>query len=129
MAKKILAALDAEHAHLDHPKLTWEDVERQVRRLPAKTNLVVPKRALDAGPPHGLSARGRKRGALRQFRDERPHATLHIKEYEGHWVVHVDTWNPHKHLWRHLLVDRGYSRFLDIRGLGAAVAKPAAGSA
>lgn len=124
MAKKILAALDALHGHLDHPTLTWDDVERHVRQLPAKTNLVVPKAALGSSPPHGISGRGRKRGALRQFRDGRAHATLHIKEYEAHWVVHVDSWNPHRHLWRHLLVDRGFSQFLDIRGLLAAMTAP-----
>lgn len=117
MAKKILAALEAEHSHIERAPLTWEDVERHVRALPAKTNLVIPKRAISGGPPHSESRRGRKRGALRQFRDDRASATLHIKEYDGHWVVHVDSWNPHKHLWRHLMVDRGYSRFMDVRGL------------
>jgi hypothetical protein len=37
-----------------------------------------------------------------------------VKEYPDRWVVHVDAYNPHVHLVRHLLLDHGYNRFLDL---------------
>lgn len=94
--------------------LDWETAERMVRRLPRKTNLVLPKTNLDLPPPYPRSRRGRSRGALRQFRDQRRRYSLHVKEFARHWVLHLDRYNPHAHPLRHLAMDWGYSRFIHL---------------
>lgn len=94
--------------------LEWAEVEALARQLPAKSNLVVPKRVLSADPPHPSTRMGRSRGALRQFRCVNRRGNLHIKEFERHWIVHVDTWNPLRHPFRHLMVDHGFSKFLHL---------------
>ena len=95
-------------------KLKWEEVEQMTRGLLPKTNLVVPKSALPEAPPYQESRLGRKRGAQRQYRCHRGHFNLHIKEFESHWVVHVDRYNPRLHVVRHLMVDHGFRAFLHI---------------
>jgi len=105
--------------------LDWVEVERLARRLPKKANLVVPKGLLSAAPPFGRTRLGRKRGALRQFRCLNRRGNLHVKEFERHWVVHVDAWNPLRHPLRHLLVDHGYSTFLHLHEFLEAIAEPA----
>jgi hypothetical protein len=119
MVRKILKRLEAMIGDLVAANLNdWQHVERLVlEHLPAKTNLVIPKSSLSARPPHRSSRMGRSRGALKQFRDERAHRSLHIKEYEDHWVVHADVWNPKRHPIRHLWVDHGYSEFLHLAHL------------
>ena len=95
-------------------KMTWDEVEAMTRSLKAKTNLVVPKSVLPDAPPYKRSLLGRKRGAARQFRCHRGHFNLHIKEFGSHWVVHVDRYNPHLHVVRHLMVDHGFRAFFHI---------------
>lgn len=95
-------------------KMTWTEVESMTRSLEPKTNLVVPKSVLPDAPPYKRSGLGRKRGAERQFRCHRGHFNLHIKEFDSHWVVHVDRYNPHLHVVRHLMVDHGFRAFLHI---------------
>lgn len=94
--------------------LDWETVERMVRRLPRKTSLVLPKANLGVPPPYPRSRRGRPRGALRQFRDQRRRHSLHVKEFARHWVLHLDRFNPHAYPLRHLAVDWGYRRFVHL---------------
>jgi hypothetical protein len=118
MAKGILAALQ----HMDERStsggpLTWSRVESIARSLEPKTNLVVPKTVLADAPPYQRSPLGRLRGALRQFRCNRALENLHIKEFEGHWVVHVDRYNPHRHVMRHLAIDHGFRTFLHVAQL------------
>src|SRR5687768_11846088 len=124
MVRKILERLEATVGGQVAANLhDWNHVERLVlEHLPEKTNLVIPKSSLSARPPHRRSRMGRGRGALQQFRDERAHRSLHIKEYEDHWVVHADVWNPKHHPIRHLWVDHGYSEFLHLATLVPAVA-------
>ena len=115
----------------DAGPLTWAQAEDLARRLPPRTNLVIPKSSLAETCPHASSRRGRKYGARGQFRCHRAQANLHIKEFDGHWVMHIDDWNPHHHVVRHLMVDRGYDQFLhllDVRTWLPAVA-PAATAA
>ncbi|HLE46685.1 MAG TPA: hypothetical protein VI818_00175 [Candidatus Thermoplasmatota archaeon] len=95
-------------------QLGWPEIEAIVRELPARHNLVIPKSVTPEPPPHKTSPFGRKRGALRQFRDARPRDTLHIKEFPDRWIVHVDLWNPHHHMVRHIAIDRGYTRFIHL---------------
>jgi hypothetical protein len=92
----------------------WNHLARIARRLPPKTNLVVPKSLVPQRPPHRRTRLGRRRGAACQYRDRRARRNLHVKEYPDRWVVHVDAYNPHVHLVRHLLLDHGYNRFLDL---------------
>src|SRR5688572_4638153 len=118
MAKDFLERLQTwdQATHVKGP-VTWEQVENLTRSLEPKTNLVVPKALLGEAPPHQQSRLGRRRGADRQYRCHRGHLNLHIKEFDTHWVVHVDRWNPHLHVVRHLLVDRGFRTFLHIAQL------------
>ena len=95
-------------------RLGWKGIEEIVRAMPARHNLVIPKDWQSERPPHELSRLGRRRGALRQYRDARPTQSLHVKEYEDRWIVHVDLWNPHHHVVRHVAVDRGYTRFVHL---------------
>lgn len=44
---------------------------------------------------------GNRKGAKRQFR----HKNLHIREYSGHYTVHVDKVDPRKDPLGHLLID------------------------
>lgn len=88
--------------------LSWVEIEGLARRLPAKTNLVVPKERVEPALPYARTRIGRPRGALRQFRCERARGNVHVKEYERHWVVHVDTYHPRHHPIRHILVDHGF---------------------
>lgn len=119
MVRKILRRLESQIGNQVAANLhDWKHVERLVLdHLPEKTNLVIPKSSLSSPPPHRRSRMGRGRGALRQYRDNRPQKSLHIKEYEDHWVVHADTWNPKSHPLRHLWVDHGYSEFLHLAHL------------
>ncbi len=116
MVRKILERLEATIGGQVAANLhDWKHVEELVlNHLPEKTNLVIPKSSLSARPPFRSSRLGRSRGALKQFRDERAHRSLHIKEFEDHWVVHADVWNPKHHPVRHLWVDHGYSEFLHL---------------
>jgi len=102
----------------------WPEVERLARRLPRKANLVVPKGVLAAPPPYSRSRLGRPRGALRQYRCLNFRGNLHVKEFERHWVVHVDSWNPLRHPVKHLLVDHGYKTFLHLHEFLEALAEP-----
>ncbi len=96
-------------------RLDWGDVGELARSLPAKYNLVVPKTAVPEPPPYPTTRLGRPYGCQRQYRDGRARENLHIKEYDDRWVVHVDAFHPGKHVVRHLLVDRGYDRFVHLR--------------
>lgn len=104
--------------------LDWIEVERLARRLPPKANLVVPKGVLTSSPPFSRTRLGRSRGALRQYRCLNRRGNLHVKEFERHWIVHVDTWNPLRHPVRHLMVDHGYSTFFHLHEFLAALAEP-----
>ncbi|HLE47330.1 MAG TPA: hypothetical protein VI818_03455 [Candidatus Thermoplasmatota archaeon] len=104
--------------------MSWNHAEALARKLAPKSNLVVPKARLSDAPPYPRSRLGRSRGALRQFRCHRSEYNLHIKEFEDHWVIHVDRWNPHLHAVRHILVDRGFKEFLHIAQLSAPSAVP-----
>jgi len=95
-------------------RMGWADIEEIVRDMPPRHNLVIPKSVTPEAPPHRTSPLGRKRGAIRQYRDHRPRDTLHIKEFPDRWIVHVDLWNPHHHMVRHLAIDRGYTRFIHL---------------
>jgi hypothetical protein len=95
-------------------RMNWSEVERMTRSLEPKTNLVVPKSVLPDAPPYKRSGLGRSRGADRQYRCHRGHFNLHIKEFLTHWVVHVDRYNPHRHVLRHLFVDHGFRAFLHV---------------
>lgn len=118
MARRILARfVSLENAASASGPLSWDEAEALARKLQPKTNLVVPKARLAEEPPYNRSGLGRSRGALRQFRCHRPQYNLHIKEFEQHWVLHVDRWNPHLHALRHILVDRGFKEFLHIAEL------------
>lgn len=97
------------------PRMTWNEIEHIVRAMPARHNLVVSKVSTPEPPPFTTSRLGRRRGALRQFRDDRASNSLHIKEYADRWIVHTDDWNPRHHVMRHLAVDRGYTRFIHLR--------------
>lgn len=94
--------------------IRWSEAAALARALPPRTNLVVPKSRLLDPIPYARSRRGRGYGALRQFRCDAPRANLHIKEFENHWVMHVDGWNPHHHVWRHLATDRGFKQFFHL---------------
>ena len=94
--------------------MDWAQIESIVRDMPARHNLVIPKSVTPHAPPLRTSRLGRKRRAIRQFRDNRCRDSLHIKEYKDRWIVHVDLWNPHHHTIRHLAVDRGYTRFIHL---------------
>jgi hypothetical protein len=94
--------------------LSWRQAESWTRVLPAKTNLIVPRENLDAAPPFDESWMGRRRGALRQYRCKRRFGNLHIKEFPDHWVMHIDSWNPHKAPVRHLAIDHGFKHFLHL---------------
>lgn len=94
--------------------LSWAQAEHWTRRLPAKTNLVVPRSHLPQDPPYGKSVLGRRRGASRQFRCARAKNNLHVKEFADHWVMHVDAWNPHTNMVQHLLLDHGFKQFLHV---------------
>lgn len=94
--------------------MTWKQIEDIVRAMPARHNLVIPKASTPDAPPFRTSRLGRRRGALRQYRDDRPRHSLHIKEYADRWIVHTDDWNPHHHMVRHLAIDRGYTRFIHL---------------
>jgi hypothetical protein len=48
---------------------------------------------------------GIDKGAIRQYRDERPTQTLHIHEFPEYFLVHVDTFNPEYHPVAHGIVD------------------------
>lgn len=127
MAKHILERLQhLDPVALDGRKMTWNEVETVTRSLRPKTNLVVPKILLRDEPPYKPSRLGRRRGAQRQYRCHRGSGNLHVKEFDGHWVVHVDAWNPHLHVVRHLLVDRGFRTFLHVAEvfMGPAAAQP-----
>ena len=105
--------------HLDEAphvpdRISWAEVETMTRSLNPKTNLVVPKSVLPEAPPYRRSRLGRKRGADGQYRCHRGHFNLHIKEFASHWIVHVDRYNPHLHVFRHLFVDHGFRAFLHI---------------
>lgn len=102
----------------------WTEVERLARRLPGKTNLVVPKGLLASPPPYVRTRLGRPRGALRQFRCHSRRGNLHVKEFDRHWIVHVDTWNPLWHPVRHLIVDHGFSTFLHLHEFLDRLAEP-----
>lgn len=115
MVKKILQRLEEEAAIRPNQVITtWQEADRLVRTLPARVNLVIPKSSLRAGPPFKRSFYGRGRGAKRQYRDANPTASLHVKEFDAHWIIHVDDWNPHHHVVRHLMIDRGYNQFLHL---------------
>lgn len=94
--------------------LDWSRAERWTRRLPPKTNLVVPRSHLDEVPPYRSSWMGRRRGAIGQYRCDRARGNLHIKEFPTHWVMHVDAFNPHRRLLHHLFIDHGYDRFFHL---------------
>lgn len=104
-------------------RITWATVDALVRRLPAKTNLVVSKNLLARAPPHKRTRMGRSRGALAQYRCRNATGNLHVKEFDRHWVVHVDAFHPRYHPVRHLLVDHGYNRFLHFHEVFGALAR------
>src|SRR5687767_8622018 len=99
---------------MEQQPLDCAAVERMARDLPERHNLVVPKAHLAQAPPHRRTWMGRKKGALHQYRCHRGEHNLHIKEYADRWVVHVDRWNPHHNMVKHLLVDRGFKHYVPI---------------
>jgi hypothetical protein len=103
-----------DHEVLSWDPLKWREAEAWTRRLPAKTNLVVPRTHLSDEPPYKTSWMGRRRGAIGQYRCHRRKMNLHVKEFPDHWVLHVDTYNPHTNPVQHLLVDHGYNRFFHL---------------
>lgn len=102
-------------ANLGSTRLGWDVVEDLARSLPAKHNLVVPRSAVPHPPPFSRTRLGRRYGARRQYRGDQARDNLHVKEYDDRWVVHVDAFHPGKHVVRHLLVDHGFDRFVDLR--------------
>lgn len=79
-------------------------------------NLVVPK---SVRPIIELQETflGNKQGALRQFR----HGSLHIREYDTHYTVHMDRVSPLRNPLGHLLVDA--PEYLAAAAVGFLVAK------
>ena len=63
-------------------------------------NIIVPK---DVRPTidYDETQLGNRKGAKRQFR----YKNLHIREYSGHYTVHVDKVDPRKDPLGHLLID------------------------
>ena len=63
-------------------------------------DIIVPK---DVRPTinYGETQLGNRKGAKRQFR----YKNLHIREYSGHYTVHVDKVDPRKDPLGHLLID------------------------
>jgi hypothetical protein len=122
MVEHVIAKMESDLPRVELRLESWTLVRELLEQLPAKMNLVIPKGSLTEAPPMRQSALGRKRGAIRQFRDARPSRSIHVKEYAGHWVCHLDAWNPHEHVVRHLMVDRGYSNFLHLFQLAPLVA-------
>ncbi len=114
MRKLLSNYQDLDHKVLSWQPLTWKQAESWTRRLPEKTNLVVPRTHLPDETPYRKSALGRRRGALRQYRCHQAKGNLHIKEFEDHWVMHVDAYNPHTNMVQHLAVDRGFKTFLHL---------------
>ena len=123
--ERILDAFSGREIEPPAKILTWEEADRLVRTLPPKTNLVIPKSHLESEPLLRATQWGRGRGALRQYRDARGHQSLHVKEFDRHWVLHIDMWNPLVHTLRHLAVDRGFKTFLHLLDV-LAPARPAA---
>lgn len=130
MRERLQAFRRHDDAVMSWDPLDWPRAEEWTRRLPEKTNLVVPRTHLDDAPPYRPSWMGRRRGAIGQYRCHRARSNLHIKEFPTHWVIHVDSFNPHTNVVQHLLVDHGYNRFFHLADLfhwfedGAAQAVP-----
>jgi hypothetical protein len=59
---------------------------------------------------------GNKKGANKQFR----YGKLHIREYDDHYVVHVDKVDPRKDPVGHLLIDAPAYLVATVAGLKAA---------
>lgn len=114
MVHRILEAFSRRELEAPTKSLTWKEADALVRTLPPKTNLVIPKTQLAPKPRLQKTPWGRGRGALCQYRDGRARHSLHVKEFEAHWVLHIDGWNPLRHVIRHLAVDRGFKEFLHV---------------
>jgi hypothetical protein len=44
-------------------------------------------------------------GATASYRDNKPINSVHIIEYEDHWSLHIDDYNPRHNLVKHLVDD------------------------
>lgn len=83
---------------------TWREYEEQVRSLPPTTNIELPKQ-VDV-PPHFFESRlASDKGAKTSYRENRPQNSLHLREYDDQYTVHVDRFNPHHHPIRHAVYD------------------------
>lgn len=105
---------ETEETRQESKGLAWDAVDELARSLPAKHNLVIPKSAVAGPPPFSTTRLGRPYGCRRQYRCNRARQNLHVKEYDDRWVVHVDAYNPAKHAIRHLLLDHGFDRFVEL---------------
>ncbi len=48
---------------------------------------------------------GLSKGAIRQYRDDRPTQSLHVHEFPDYFLAHVDTFNPEHHPIAHGITD------------------------
>lgn len=84
--------------------IDWENIREEC----SKNNKVikVPKVGkIDLPPDFHEANLGISKGAIRQYRDEKATYSLHVHEFEDHFLAHVDTFNPEYHPLAHGIVD------------------------
>ena len=89
---------------------SWETALAIVRYVLPDAEVTVPKRA-EPLLPEDLPLRRSNvpwsihKGARRVYREDRPGAHVQIREYDDHWTVQRDRYNPHYRPVRHVALD------------------------
>lgn len=82
----------------------WEDIRQECVRSGAIIKLNR-QDALPLPPFFRETDLGLSKGAIRQYRDEKPTNSLHVHEFPDYLLVHVDTFNAEFHPVAHGIVD------------------------
>jgi hypothetical protein len=89
---------------------TWEQALLTIRLLGHTGHVTVPK-AAEPGLPDTVTLRlsnfpwSIHRGATRVYREDNPGEHVQIREYQSHWTVSLDRYNPHYRPLRHSRTD------------------------
>ena len=89
---------------------SWETAQAIVRYVLPDAEVTVPKRA-EPLLPDDLPLRRSNvpwsihKGARRVYREDRPGSHVQIREYDDHWTVQRDRYNPHYRPVRHVALD------------------------
>lgn len=89
---------------------SWEGALAIVRYVRPDAKVMVPKQA-EPALPEGVAVRRSNvpwsihKGARRVYRENRPGTHVQIREYDDHWTVERDQFNPRYRPVEHLLAD------------------------